>query len=97
MNSKNYYIYIMANNRPTLYSGVTNDLPRRAYKHKNNQGAGFTSGFNLNKLVYYQQTDSPRSAIEPEKRLKHWNREWQLRLIQARNPDLRDLSQELVG
>lgn len=89
--NRTYYVYIMGNNRPTLYIGVTNDLIRRVYEHKMNLRRGFTQEYNLKKLLYYELTESIEAAIVREKQLKKWNREWKLRIIQEMNPKFEDL------
>lgn len=94
--SKSYYVYIIANNRPTLYIGVTNDLIRRAYEHKQGKIEGFTSRYKLTKLIYYEQFNDIEEALYREKQLKHWNREWKLELIRKENPTFRDIYFDLV-
>ena len=89
--SKTYCVYILANDRPTLYIGVTNDLMRRIYQHKNQAVEGFSKKYMLNKLVYFEFCSNIESAITREKQLKRWNREWKLELIKQSNPDLKDL------
>lgn len=91
-----YYVYIMGNERPTLYIGVTNDLVRRVYEHKENFVDGFTKKYGLHNLLYFEVFDSIADAILREKRLKHWNREWKLELIRKRNPALKDLYPEIT-
>jgi putative endonuclease len=91
------YIYIMANNRPTLYIGVTTDLIRRVYEHKEKLVDGFTKKYDLTKLVYYEQFTCIEAAILREKQLKRWNRAWKLRLIREANPRIRDLYDDLTG
>jgi len=93
----NYYVYIMGNQRPTLYIGVTNDLVRRVYEHKQDFVEGFTKKFKLHSLLYFEEFGSIEDAILREKRLKHWNREWKLALIQNSNPNLRDLYLQIVN
>lgn len=88
---KESFVYIMANDRPTLYVGVTTDIKKRVYQHKQEQIEGFTKSYHLTKLVYLEQHQSIEEAILREKRLKHWNRAWKLRLIQKTNPKLEDL------
>ncbi|HLD49585.1 MAG TPA: GIY-YIG nuclease family protein [bacterium] len=97
MKDKNYYVYIMGNERPTLYIGVTNDLIRRVFEHKNNLVAGFTEKYGLGKLLYFETCNSVISAIEREKKIKGWNREWKLRLIRKSNPELIDLYSKIVS
>ena len=90
--SKQYYVYILASKRNgTLYIGVTADLIRRIYEHKNKFGEGFTQKYNVHDLVYYEVTESVEGAIAREKQLKKWNREWKVRLIEKGNPDWKDL------
>jgi putative endonuclease len=71
---------------------MTNDLKRRLYEHKNKLIPGFTEKYNVNKLVYFEQTTDVKSAIQREKNLKKWNREWKLELIKKTNPAFKDLS-----
>ena len=93
---KSYYVYILASKRNgTLYIGVTNDLQRRVYEHKNNHIDGFTKDYSVHTLVYYEETNNIESAIAREKQLKHWKREWKLHLIEEKNKDWNDLSREL--
>ena len=93
---RNYFIYILANKRNgTLYIGVTNDLKRRIYEHKNVLVKGFTQKYNIKILVYYDMTENIESAITREKQLKKWNRVWKLRLIEESNPNWEDLSADL--
>ena len=88
-----YYVYIMSNHtNSTLYIGVTNDLKRRLFEHKNKSNEGFTNKYNINKLVYYEKTSNIESAIQREKNLKKWNRKWKLELIKKNNPLMIDLS-----
>ena len=87
-----YYVYILANKRNgTLYIGVTLDLKKRVYEHKNNIVEGFISKYQVHILVYYEQTQDIQSAIERGKQLKKWNRQWKIRLIEEDNPDWKDL------
>ena len=92
MNTKNYYVYILASKRNgTLYIGVTSDLKKRVFEHKNNLVEGFTKKYKVHSLVYYEQTTNVKSAIEREKRLKRWKRMWKLTLIEKENPNWKDL------
>lgn len=74
-----------------MYIGVTNDLKRRGYKHKEKLVKGFTKVYSVDKLVYFEMTENITSAIEREKRLKEWNRKWKLKLIEKENPEWKDL------
>jgi putative endonuclease len=80
--------------RRVLYIGVTNDLLRRMFEHKNKLVDGFTKRYNLSKLVYFEETTDVNSALEREKQLKNWHREWKINLIKQVNPEWRDLSEE---
>ena len=91
------YTYIMANKRNgTLYIGVTNDLSRRVWEHKNKLVKGFTSRYKVHTLVWYEAFDRIEDAIHREKQMKEWNRKWKLNVIEERNPTWRDLYGELV-
>ena len=95
---KDYFVYILASNRNgTLYIGITNDLLRRVYEHKTKVVKGFSEKYNINMLVYYEQTNDVYSAIEREKKLKKWNRKWKLRLIESVNPEWKDLYYDIGG
>ena len=90
-----YFVYILSNiTNTTLYIGMTNNLKRRLYEHKNKLIPGFTDKYNVNKLVYYEKTTDVNAAIQREKNLKKWNRAWKLELIQKNNPLFKDLSLE---
>lgn len=90
-------VYIMTNySETTFYIGVTSNLPRRILEHKNKVVEGFTQKYNVNKLVYYEITDSIEVAINREKQLKRWHREWKINLIKKMNPQFRDLSEDLI-
>lgn len=96
--TKTYFVYIMASRRNgTLYIGVTNDVLRRAWEHKQGEVAGFTKRYGVKILVYYETFDDIDTAIVREKQVKKWNRAWKLRLIEEKNPDWRDLYDELVA
>ena len=97
MNRQTYYVYIMASRRNgTLYIGVTNDLVRRVYEHKNDLVEGFTDKYRVHKLVYWEQSENIESAIEREKQLKHWKRAWKLALIEEHNAGWHDLYEQLL-
>jgi putative endonuclease len=93
-NTKNYYVYIMASKTGTLYIGVTNDLARRVYEHKNNLIDGFSKKYSCHKLVYYEQCVDAYVSISREKQLKKWRREKKENLIKITNPSWKDLSLE---
>jgi len=80
----------------TLYIGITNDIVRRVYEHKNNFIDGFTSKYGIHNLVYYEQFDNIESAIQREKQLKKWNRKWKIELIERVNPNWKDLYEDLM-
>ena len=87
-----YFVYILSSQRNgTLYIGVTNDLVRRVHEHKIKAVAGFTSQYNVDQLVWFDQTDSVEAAIAAEKRFKSWKRAWKIALIEKTNPDWVDL------
>ena len=92
-----YYVYILAGKRNgTLYVGVTSDLVRRVFEHRNNLVDGFTKKYGVHSLVYYEETDSIDSAIAREKQLKKWSRAWKIRLVEKVNPVWRDLYPDLL-
>ena len=92
-----YYVYILASNKNgTLYIGVTSNLVKRIYEHKNEFVEGFTKQYSVHNLVYFEITESVESAIAREKQLKKWNRAWKIRLIEKTNPEWRDLYMELI-
>ena len=89
-----YYVYIMTNkSNRVLYIGMTNDIQRRVYEHKNKLIEGFTSKYNINKLVYFEYTNDAKSAIEREKALKKWARVKKINFIETQNPTWIDLSE----
>jgi single-stranded-DNA-specific exonuclease len=96
MKSEKGYVYIMANSRPTLYTGSTNNLARRVYEHKNNLIKGFTAKYNLHNLVYYECLDNVEQAIIRERQIKDLNRENKLILIKQFNPSLKDLYNDII-
>jgi len=92
---KYYFVYILASKRNgTLYVGVTNDLERRIYEHKNDLLSGFTQKYGVHLLVYYEIFDDINDAILREKQLKKWNRSWKISLIEKHNPKWVDLCNE---
>jgi len=93
MNNKSYWVYILASERNgTLYVGITNNLVKRVWEHKNKKIEGFTKKYDVHYLVYYEQHNNPESAIKREKQLKKWNRLWKIRLIEEKNPEWKDLN-----
>jgi len=97
VNSNYYYIYILTS-KPygTLYIGVTNDLVRRVWEHKNDFVEGFTRKYGIHTLIYYEQCENIESAITREKQLKKWKRRWKLDLIEKMNPGWKDLYTEII-
>lgn len=96
MNSNTYCVYIMTNkNNTVLYTGVTNDLVRRVAEHKAGSGGKFTAKYKVNKLVYYECGDDINAAINREKQIKGGSRQNKINLINAVNPEWKDLSGEL--
>lgn len=89
---RHYYVYIMTNRSRTLYTGVTNNLERRVYEHKHKIIPSFTSKYNIDQLVYYEETNSIHVAIAREKEIKSWLRRRKIELIESKNPQWRDLS-----
>ncbi|HAV11423.1 MAG TPA: excinuclease ABC subunit C [Candidatus Moranbacteria bacterium] len=95
MQEKTYYVYIVTSKRNgTLYIGVTNDLIKRIWQHKNKSVEGFTKKYNVSNLVYYETTNDVQVALQREKQLKKWNRKWKLELIEKFNPEWKDLAEE---
>jgi putative endonuclease len=95
---KQYYVYILASKKKgTLYVGVTNNLLKRVYQHKTKLVEGFTKKYKVDKLVYFEETTDIRSAIEREKTLKRWKRNWKLNLIKQMNPEWNNLFYEFVS
>ena len=93
---KDYYVYMITNrNHKVLYIGVTNNLERRIYEHKNKLIEGFTKKYNCTKLVWYTSTNNIESAIQQEKRMKKWKREYKENLVKKVNPNWEDLYQEI--
>ena len=89
-----YYVYILTNDRDKLlYIGVTNNLQRRVYEHKNGLFEGFTKDYGIHKLVYYEMCHDVKDAIKREKQLKNWRREKKIALIERMNPSWKDLGE----
>ena len=96
MLTRSYFVYIMTNKKHgTLYTGVTNDLVRRVYEHREGLVEGFTRKHDLKKLVWFEPHDDIEQAILREKRIKRWRREWKIQMIQKQNPDWDDLWEEI--
>ena len=97
MNNKSYCVYILASQRNgTLYIGITNNLVKRVWEHKNKKVEGFTKKYEVHHLVYYEIHENPELAIIREKQLKKWNRLWKIRIIEKMNPEWKDLYQEIL-
>ena len=95
---KVFVVYIMSNvKRPVMYVGVTSNLPNRATQHREGQIEGFTKQYKLKRLVWYRAYDDARDAIDFEKRLKRWRRDWKFELIEEQNSEWVDLWPELMG
>ena len=94
----NYFVYILTNNhKNVIYTGITNDLVRRVYEHKNHLDKGsFTARYNVEQLVYYEITSDVTAAIEREKQIKGWNRNRKNKLVESKNPDWKDLYESLL-
>lgn len=96
MEQKKYYVYILAKARnSTFYVGVTSNLQKRIWEHKNETADGFTKKYGIKTLVYYEVFEDPENAIKREKRLKKWNRGWKMEIIEQMNPEWNDLYQEI--
>lgn len=92
---RSYYVYLLTNwNNRVIYTGVTNDLERRFYEHKNKQVDGFTKKYNVNRLVYFEETSDIELAIMREKEIKSWRRDKKNRLVESMNSAWRDLSKD---
>ena len=94
---KQFYVYIMTNHRGTLYTDVTSDLTRRVYEHRQKLVDGFTSKYNISKLVYYEATANAESAVARERQIKGWLRSKKVELIESLNPSWVDLTKEWEG
>jgi putative endonuclease len=96
MQMKRYFVYILCSKRNgTLYIGVTSDLIKRVYEHKNDHADGFTKKYNVHNLVWYEMHETAESAITREKQIKKWERKWKLKLIEKLNPEWDDLYSSL--
>jgi putative endonuclease len=92
-----FYVYLLASQKQgTLYLGITRDLVRRVYQHKEKLLPGFTSKYDVYRLVWFEAYDDPTNAIEREKEIKKWRRAWKIALIEKDNPDWKDLYPNIV-
>lgn len=95
MTKRKYFVYIITNfAKTTFYIGVTNNIERRMFEHKQELVNGFSKKYKLKKLVYLEEYVDIRDALEREKQLKNWHREWKINLIKTINPELKDLSED---
>ncbi len=95
---KLFYVYMLCSKRNgTLYTGVTSDLVRRLWEHKNDLIKGFTQSYGVHRLVWYEVHESRESALEREKQIKKWERAWKLKLIERTNPSWADLYENICG
>jgi len=95
---KSYWVYILASRpRGTLYIGMTNDLARRVFQHREGLIDGFSRRYDVKMLAYYEQHATALAAVQCEKNIKHWPRAWKIELIHTLNPDWRDLWDDVVG
>jgi len=95
--NKTYFVYILTNfEETTFYIGVTSNLQKRIWEHKNKVIEGFTEKYNVDRLVYYEDTNSVETAIKREKQLKRWHRQWKINLIKEFNPKMKDLFEDII-
>ena len=95
---KSYYVYILASRRDgAIYVGITSDLVKRVYEHRSKFVPGFTSRYNITRLVWFEVHGDPLMAISREKEIKKWRRAWKIALIVKDNPEWRDLWEEICG
>ena len=94
MTPRTYWVYILGNSYGILYTGMTNDLMRRMYEHKNHSIEGFTKTYRIDRLLYFEETDNVSTAIQKEKEIKGWLRQKKLDLIRTNNPKFEDLSKD---
>jgi putative endonuclease len=92
-----YFVYLMASRRNgVLYTGITSNIVKRVWEHKNGSVEGFTKKYDVNKLVYYEIFEDVEEAILRERRIKKWNRGWKIRLIESLNPEWKDLYEDII-
>lgn len=95
---KKFYVYILCNKRNgTLYTGVTSNILKRIYEHKNNLVDGFTKKYNIHQLAWYEIHHTAETAKSCEKQIKKWKRQWKLKLIEEQNPEWKDLYSDICG
>ncbi len=95
--NKTYFVYILTNfEETTFYIGVTSNLKKRIWEHKNKVVEGFTEKYNVDRLIYYEQTNSVETALNREKQLKRWHRQWKINLIKEFNPKMKDLFEDTI-
>lgn len=94
---KQGYVYILGNQKPVLYVGVTSNLIQRIHKHRSGSGSRFTGKYKTYKLLYYEVFESMLEAIKREKQLKNWHRDWKINLIKSKNPEFKDLYDEILN
>lgn len=93
-----YYVYLLASRKDgTLYLGVTRDLVRRIYEHKHKLTPGFTARYSVDRLVWFECYDAPQTAIQREKEIKKWRRNWKIEVIERQNPGWHDLYPEILA
>ena len=92
---KSYYVYILANKGRMLYTGITSNIEKRIYEHKHHLINGYTKRYNINKLVYFEETNDVNAALEREKQVKGWLRKKKIALIESVNPEWQDLAETL--
>jgi putative endonuclease len=93
-----YYVYILASRKDgAIYIRITNDIVRRVYQHRTKAVPGFTSKYNITRLVWFEVYDDPTSAISREKEVKKWKRAWKIQLVEAKNPDWNDLYESICN
>jgi putative endonuclease len=98
MQEQSFYIYLMSNpDRTVLYTGVTRNLVKRVWQHKQKLADGFTKKYNVTDLVYYEIFDTPLEAIEREKQIKSWSRKGKNQLVETKNPSWKDLYEDIVS
>ena len=94
---KSYFVYILTNfEETTFYIGVTSNFQKRIWEHKNKIVEGFTEKYNVDRLIYYEQTEDVETALNREKQLKRWHRQWKINLIKEFNPEMKDLFESIV-